>query len=389
MQGGSFMKPFRMIAASTLALGLSALWAPAAAPAATITLNPGDAIQAAIDAAPAGSTIKFNPGDYVGVPAGSSQAAIRITKPLKLIAKSKPSKGVRVRILPDAGNVLKHGILVEPANPGDPDVDGVMIKGFTVEGFPKNGIWLRYVNNFKIQSNESINNLENGIWPTLSANGSVKKNLAYGSEDAALWVEASENVRVLKNEFHSSPTGLEITISKNITVMKNNVHDNTVGIGLYHPSAAGLPPLQPLTDNGYWKISKNHVHNNNFPNNAPPGSLSAALPPGGGILVLGVDHVDVTKNTVENNNYFGIAMIDWCFAVDGTSRDCDISPPEVTDTGPDYNQIIGNTLVNNGISAPPGFPAINADLIALLGTNNCLSDNTFMTSVFFPDPVEC
>ena len=95
------------------------------------------------------------------------------------------------------------------------------------------------MDNFKIENNESIDNLENGIWPTLSANGLVKKNVAYGSEDSALWVEASENVRVLKNELHHSPTGLEITVSKNILAKKNDVHHNTVGIGLYHPSGGG------------------------------------------------------------------------------------------------------------------------------------------------------
>src|SRR5262245_9091086 len=96
---------------------------------------------------------------------------------------------------------------------------------------------------------ESISNLENGIWPTLSANGLVRKNVAYGSEDSALWVEASENVRVLNNEFHHSPTGLEITVSKNVVAKKNHIHHNTTGIGLYHPSAASLPPLG---DDGYW-----------------------------------------------------------------------------------------------------------------------------------------
>src|SRR5262249_51904187 len=110
-------------------------------------------------------------------------------------------------ILPDTGNSLQHhGILVEPANPGDPDIDGLMIKGFTVEGFPNNGIWLRHVQNFKIQNNEAINNLENGIWPTLSANGLVKKNVSYGSQDSAMWIEGAENVRALKNDLHDSPT---------------------------------------------------------------------------------------------------------------------------------------------------------------------------------------
>ena len=176
------------------------------------------------------------------------------------------------------------------------------MKGLTIQGFPNNGILTRYVDNFKIERNESIDNLENGIWPTLSANGLVKKNVAYGSEDSALWVEASENVRVLKNDLSHSPTGLEITVSNNILVKGNEVHHNTAGIGLYHAKGAGLPPLQPPDRNGDWEIVGNHIHDNNIVNTAPPGSLSAELPPGIGIALIGVDRVTVKHNMIENND---------------------------------------------------------------------------------------
>ncbi|MFN8643059.1 MAG: right-handed parallel beta-helix repeat-containing protein [Candidatus Binatia bacterium] len=190
------------------------------------------------------------PGDYTETHSGT--AAVRITKPLRLIAaNSLPD--AKVRILAGAGQ--RDGILVEPADDSDPKVDGVEINGFTVEGFPNNGIWLRYVNNFTIENNVSVDNLENGIWPTLSANGLVKKNVAYGSQDSALWVEGSENVRVIENDLHHSPTGLEITVSNEVTAEKNDVHHNTVGVGLYHPAAAGLPPLEPIERNGYWRPS--------------------------------------------------------------------------------------------------------------------------------------
>jgi parallel beta-helix repeat protein len=337
------------------------------------TVKPGQSIQAAVDAAAAGDTITVEPGDYTES-STSGEAAIHITKPLTLIANSSlPDK--RVRILPSTGQ--RHGILVEPAKAGDPDVDGIEIKGFTVEGFSNNGIWLRHVTNFNIEGNESINNLENGIWPTISANGEVKKNVAYGSLDSALWVEASENVRIVDNELHHSPTGLEITVSNDIHMEGNVVHDNVVGIGLYPPESAGLPPnnwpSQPFRN---WNVIDNHVYENNLPNPVTGGTVGQ-LPPGGGVLVLGVDTVTVQGNTIENNDFFGIAMTDYCVAVAGTPISCEDNPPIVPDTAPEFNKFVSNDLSGNGNNAPPGpFSTLGSDILALGGSNNCSSDNT-------------
>lgn len=365
--------------------GLVIMGTPMAATAVTITVNPGESIQAAVDAASPGDAIKVMPGDYIETNGGThtGTVAVTITKSLKLIAKSKPD--AKVRILPDPDNpAQKNGIFVQGTE-GAP-VERVTIKGFTVEGFDKNGIWLEHVNKFKIIKNESINNLENGIWPTLSANGVVKKNVAYGSLDSALWVEASENVRVIKNEFHHSVTGLEITVSKKVLAKKNHVHHNTVGIGLYHPNGASLPPLG---DDGDWRIEKNYVHDNNEPNAAPPGSMSADLPAGGGILVLGVDRVNVKKNVIENNDFYGVAVVDYCLAVDGSAFDCDSNPLEA-DPAPDNNNFVSNTFANNGTNPEPSHPMASfaADITFIVPENdgdpsvhpNCFSyDNDYTT----------
>ncbi len=356
---------------SVLAVSAALAFGPTTAGAAVHKVMPGESIQDAIDAASPGDTVKVWPGDYIETHGNS--AAIRITKSLKFIAKSDLKNGVKVRILPGVGN--QDGILVEPPSPGvDPPVVGIKIKGFTVEGFPNHGIWLQYVENFKILENESIDNLHNGIFPTLSVRGLVKKNVSYGSLDAALWVEAAENVRVIKNELYNSPTGLEVTISKDILIKKNDVHDNTVGIGLYHPSAASLPALG---GDGDWKIVGNHVHDNNFENTAPPGSLPSQLPPGGGILVLGVDRMDIQKNLIENNDFFGVAYVDWCLAVD-----CGSNPAVSQDEFPSDNKFHKNKLSNNGTNPSPfgGLESFADDItyVSLGGPNsaNCFAKNT-------------
>lgn len=395
------MRSARVSICAVLVVGLAVVSAPQGARATSFTVQPGQSIQAAIDAASPGDTVYVMPGDYnteTGVP-----AAITINKPLKLIAKSK-LPDVKVRISPNPaipGQI--HGILAEPANPGDPDIKGLVIQGFTVEGFQNMGIWLRHVKNYRIVGNESIHNLENGIFPTLSANGLVKKNVAYGSLDSALWVEGSQNVRVINNDLHDSPTGLEVTISKKITMAQNDVHDNTVGIGLYHPGAAGLPPSEwPAGPYGDWHVVNNDVHDNNFTNPAPGGE-TAALPPGIGVLLLGVDNVQLQNNRVEGNQYVGIGMVDWCLAVVAAGlvdnvADCVSYFPDHT---PDYNQVTGNKLADNHTDTSPELlPAADILDVGLdyfsgifgTGTGNCFSGNNLLKSsstslVTFPDPL--
>lgn len=354
------------ISALALVLGLSIALAPTVASAAAIIVNPGESIQDAIDAAPAGATIKVMPGDYVENHGGT--AALRITKSLKLIAKSK-IPNARVRILPGPGQT--DGILVEPANPGDPNVQKVTVQGFTVEGFSRNGIWTRYVDKFKIIGNESVNNLHNGIFPTLSAKGIVKRNISYGALDSGLWIEASENVKAMRNEVFNNPTGFEITVSKEVLAKKNFVHHNTIGFGLYHPNGASLPQLG---NDGDWDLIGNIVEDNNFPNPVS-GGLVGELPSGGGVLVLGVDRVTMKKNTITGNDFFGVALIDYCIAVLGSAFDCSVNPP-LADSSPSENVMIKNVVTGNGLNPPSGgFGPLASDILELGGTNNCYTDN--------------
>lgn len=373
---------------SCLLLGIVLFFAASAADAAVHRVHPGESIQAAIDAAAPGDTILVEPGTYQEDPA--SQYGLHVTTDnLRLIGKVKKGQGEagKVRILHNGDQ--KTGIFAAP--PGCEyndsacagELHGFYVRGFTVEGFPQNGIQTRWVDGFQFVRNESRNNLNNGIYPTLSANGLVANNVSYGSLDTAMWVAGSENVRVIGNEVYGSPIGFEITVSNNVWASLNDIHDNTVGVGLFHPNAAGNPQ-KPVMKN--WVIFGNQIHDNNLPNPAPPGSFQAGVPQGVGVLVLGVsDHV-VAWNRIERNDFVGVGVLGWCTAVSlgDPSRNCDNDPPQADPSAND-NLISGNWMRDNGANPPP-LPLPGVDLLYVQlesASGNCFEKNRPKDAVTF------
>jgi hypothetical protein len=352
-----------------------------AADAAVHRVHPGESIQEAIDAASPGDTILVEPGLYQET--GNDRFGLHITTPnLRLIGKFKKGQTERVRLV--AYGTQFTGVYAAPAACGPevpvggcPDeLEGFEIRGFVVEDFPRHGIQTRFVKNFKIIGNESARNLENGIYPTISANGLVQNNVSYGALDTAMWIAASENVRVVGNEMYGSVIGLEITVSNEVQVKNNVVHDNTVGVGLFHPNAAGNAQLPVMAN---WVIEHNKVYSNNMPNNAPPGSFQKDLPSGAGILLLGVSDNVIARNKVENNDFVGIGVLGWCTAT-GTvpGRDCRSDPPQA-DPAANDNLVHQNVVRGNGQNPPGGlFEFLAADITYFqleAASGNCFDGN--------------
>ena len=345
-----------------------ALFATASANAAVHRVYPGDSIQAAIDIAEPGDTILVEPGIYNEDANATGRFGLRIkTDNLRLIGKVKKGRGDagKVILTPSTppvtdGGVQQTGVYAAPEGCSPEDgvgdefcennrLQGFYIRGFTVHGYEWNGIQTRFVNDFKIIRNETHSLERNGIYPTISAHGLVQNNVSYGTLDTAMWVAASENVRVIGNDLSDAPIGLEVNVSVDITVLQNDVHDNTVGIALFHPNSAGNAPRP---DMGNWVVRQNNVYDNNLPNPAPPESFQASLPPGIGILLLGVSDNVVEKNTVEDNDFVGIGVLGWCTA-QGTGPNNCIDRPPITNPQANDNLISQNKVRRNGGNPPP------------------------------------
>ena len=352
---------------------------------------PGESIQAAIDVAEPGDSVVVEPGTYQED--GTGLYGLHITTDnLRLVGKVKPGEDgeedQKVRILHNGAQ--ETGVYAAPPGCGyrdsacDGELDGFYIRGFVVEGFPQNGIQTRWVNGFKILRSESVNNLNNGIYPTLSANGLVRNNVSYGSLDTSLWVAGSENVRVIRNELYGSPIGFEITVSNNVVAKHNDIHDNTVGVGLFHPNAAGNPQRPVMAD---WEIVNNKIYNNNLPNPAPPQSFQAGLPLGGGVLLLGVSDHLISRNWIFGNDFYGVGVLGWCTATSfDPARNCVAEPPQA-DPSANYNVVKKNQLKENGLAPPAGHPLapLASDILYFQtppfepGIGNCFDRNVLTT----------
>ncbi|MDH3646643.1 MAG: right-handed parallel beta-helix repeat-containing protein [Gammaproteobacteria bacterium] len=371
----------------------------------TIVVRPGDSIQTAIDRARPGTRIYILAGTYSELQNPTN--GLTITKNgISLIGQRTKDKRV---VFENAGN-QRNGIVVVPEDRADcmschtdlappfpvhegvpmglkmrePMMHGIEIRDIAIQGFRNNGLFTENVDGFKIIGVESIDNRNYGIFPTLSKNGLISHSKATGSDlDSGIWVETSENVTVQHSVASGNVNGFEVSNSDDILLAHNVSFNNTVGAAiLLLPDIFDDRPGAKRID-----LRDNNIHDNNKPNTARPGSILSFVPSGTGVLYLGVDQSMITNNLVENNDFVGIAIADYCVTVTGTPFDCGADPSITLEFLADHsatgNVVIENTVINNGTNVDPANPfGFAASDLALLSTesSNCYADNIFNTA---------
>jgi parallel beta-helix repeat protein len=295
-------------------------------------------------------------------------------------------------IVPGKVSFLLPGVESGGLKMREPMMLGFEIRHITIRGFDNNGLFTENVDGFKIIDVVSEDNVNYGIFPTLSKNGLITHSKATGSyTDSGIWVETSENVVVTHNYVADNVNGIEVSNGDDILVAHNEAENNTIG--------AAILLLPDIFDDraGAKRIDMrdNYIHNNNKPNTARPGSILSFIPSGIGILYLGVDDSLIYRNHVENNDFVGIAVSDYCLPLLGTPFQCppplgipglpfdpSITPEFLADQSAANNAVVENVLVNNGTDPDEGpFQPFAADLSLLTFADwgNCFQNNISTT----------
>ncbi len=376
-------------------------------------VRPGQSIQSALDHAATGGWVLVQPGTYRET--ADATNGLVITRSVNLVGLSNGKRKVVLESSGGQANAIaavqgSHRSCFEchtslappfPRKPGvpplppmtAPTIKGLRVEGITMKDFANNGLFARGVEDFAFVDVHSVGNRNYGIFPVSSRNGVIARCSATGANDTGIWVETSTNVEVTDNLVEGNVNGFEISNSEDVLLARNEVRGNTVGIGAFF-----LPDIFGVRGTAArYTIRDNWVHDNNRPNSAREGAILSTVPPGTGILHLGVDDSLIAGNVVENNGFVGIAVVDYCLAVAGGPFDCGVDPDVVSHPGfvplseATGNRVEDNVVRGNGGSVDPAEPfAFAASDLALLTTGahgNCYAANASGTAFVYYEAV--
>lgn len=235
--------------------------------------------------------------------------------------------------------------------------DGVYV---TADGFTIEHMWIKNSpgNGVVVSADDSVFRdlkvtwdagavTENGayaVYPT-NCNRTIVENVdVSGASDAGIYVGQCTEAIVRGSTVRNNVIGIEIENTHDADVYDNDVEENAVGV-----LAVILPNLMKK-DGGRVLLRDNRIRDNNRENFAEEGTTAGAVPPGAGILVLGLPDVEIRGNTIEEQSGPGIFIASYEIfeLLSGAPSD----DPE-TDKWPKRVYVHGNTIEDTG-TAPMG-----------------------------------
>jgi parallel beta-helix repeat protein len=351
---------------------------PAPALAATITVSPGDSIQKAVNKAKQGDNVRVEPGTYQEdahkCPAEAGTCAVHIRTGIRLIGLSTPGHPVVLKAKGDEHQGIEAALKGDEKCLTDPtlQIRNLVIRGFTIQGFKGDGVFVRCAVDWRISKVRAIRNNEYGIFPVFSGKGRVDHSFASGANDTGIYVGQSHDVQVDHNTAINNVSGFELENTTRSVAEFNVGHDNTAGLLTF-----ALPNLVV-------KVNRNNqIRHNDFRHNNRDNTCLhqrdevCNVPPGSGIVMVATDKNLVTSNTVKGNRTVGIATVSYCIVANPPCN------PDI-DPNPDDNHIVDNTATGNGKHPAHPYEGFAADLVwDGTGHGNCWGGNTFNKS--FPE----
>ena len=336
--GAAYVAPAEESSGEIVLSGSSTSVAGSSEGFATVVVEEGQSIQAAVTAASPRTIIRVMPGTY--------NETIYIDKDdIRLIGVIKESR----RAILDGQGTMNDAILYSGNN--------IVIEGFIITKYKGNGIMGQAGNNFEIRNNIIVDTGVYGIFPQLGQNGIVELNVISGIEDAAIYIGMSDNIHVAYNEVFDSVAGIEIENSRHSIVEGNYVYNNTGGI------LAFITPGLPIKTTYDVLIRNNWISGNNTKNFGAPGSTVGGIPAGTGIMVMAADDVVIENNIITNHKTIGIMVLDHNTAAELTNVTVD---PE-SDPNSDGLKVLDNLMYNNGYDT---IDEIKAIMLTELKTGN-------------------
>lgn len=247
--------------------------------------------------------INAKPGDVIALPEGR----LDIDRALSLSVDNVTlrGKGIDKTVLSfknqkegAAGmQVTSNGFTIEDLAFEDTKGDALKING-------AKGVTVRRVR-AEWAGGPSDKNGSYGIYPVQCQNVLIEDSVSIGAADAGIYVGQSSNIVVRRSRTEYNVAGIEIENSQYADVYENKATHNTGGILVFN-----LPDL-PVKGGSNTRVFNNEVVANNTKNFGAKGSMVAKVPTGTGVIVLATNHIEVFKNTIQDNNTANVSIISY------------------------------------------------------------------------------